>query len=145
MDEGQDLFKPGGPSSTCPIASAPGFRSTQQSPLSPRDVEGKGKLEACGYSLILLVMVPLPLEVGCRGGLQHEALCPRPQDQGLLPVTGWGLWRGAGEDRRSVSLGLWLPEVGDNQKAASREKKQVEIVLLWGQDPLLSILASPTK
>lgn len=44
---------------------------------------------------------------------------------------------------RSVSLGL--TEVGDNQKAATREKKQVETVLLWCQDPLLSILASPTK
>ena len=41
-----------------------------------------------------------------------------------------------------MSLGLWLPEVGDNQKAASREKQQVEMAQLWGQDPILSILAS---
>lgn len=60
MDEGQDLFMPEGQSATCLIAAAPGFRSTQQSPLPPRDVEGKGKLEACGYSLILLVTAPLP-------------------------------------------------------------------------------------
>lgn len=51
---------PEGQSATCLIAAAPGFRSTQQSPLPPRNVEGKGKLEACGYSLILLVIAPLP-------------------------------------------------------------------------------------
>lgn len=46
--------------------------------------------------------------------------------------------------RRSANLGLWLSKVDDNQKVASREGKQVEIVLLFGQD-LFSILAPPKK
>lgn len=33
-------------------------------------------------------------------------------------------------------MGVWLPEVGDNPEAACREKRQVGIMLLWGQDPL---------
>lgn len=33
-------------------------------------------------------------------------------------------------------MGVWLPEVGDNPEAACREKRQVGILLLWGQDPL---------
>lgn len=34
--------------------------------------------------------------------------------------------------RRSASLGLRVSEVGDNQEAASREKKQMETALLFG-------------
>lgn len=52
----------------------------------------------------------------------------RPSVQSLCGVCAT---EGEGS-RRSASLGLWLSEVGDNQKAAHREKKQMEVALLFG-------------
>lgn len=59
------------------------------------------------------------------------------------PASGAVLWPVAVWGRRSVSLALWLSEVGGNQKAASREEKQVDIVFLTKTPfPCLVVLQS---